>query len=169
MILVSGPVSISPTEKDVKVVSVESAREMLAECEKVFGDCDMAIMTAAVADYTPAEVFDHKIKREKDGLERIELVKNPDIAATLGKTKKPGQILVGFALETDHETDNATDKLTRKNLDMIVLNSLRDKGAGFRTDTNKVTMIYRDGRRDEYALKSKREVAADIIDALIEL
>lgn len=169
VILVSGPVSISPTEKDVKVVSVESAKEMLAECEKVFAGCDMAIMTAAVADYTPAEVFDHKIKREKDGFEHIELVKNPDIAATLGHAKKPGQILVGFALETDHETDNATDKLARKNLDMIVLNSLRDKGAGFRTVTNKVTLIYRNGRRDEYALKSKREVAADIIDALIGL
>lgn len=167
--LISGPVAISPSEAGVKVVHVESAREMLKACEAEFPNCDITVMTAAVADYAPAEILDHKIKREKDGLEQIALVKNPDIAATLGKCKKDGQLLVGFALETDNEIANAADKLKRKNLDMIVLNSLRDAGAGFRTDTNKVSLIYRDGKRTDYPLKSKREVAADIINAISAL
>lgn len=167
--LISGPVGISPTEAGIKIISVESAREMLKACVDTFGQSDIAVMTAAVADYAPAQTLDHKIKREKEDLEQISLVKNPDIAATLGQSKKDGQLLVGFALETDNETANANDKLARKNLDMIVLNSLRDAGAGFRTDTNKVSLIYRDGRRKDFPLKSKREVAADIIDAISAL
>lgn len=167
--LVSGPVAISPTQPSVKVVNVESAKEMLAACEKVFDDCDIAIMTAAVADYAPAEISDKKIKRETDGIESISLVKNPDIAATLGSKKKAGQALIGFALETDNEIKNAADKLTRKNLDMIVLNSLRDPGAGFRTDTNKISICYPNSTRKDYSLKSKTEVAEDIIDAIIDL
>lgn len=161
--LVSGPVSITTEAPGVKVVKVESAREMLAECEKVFAGSDISIMCAAVADYAPAAVAESKIKREHSDVPVIELVKNPDIAATLGAAKRQGQILAGFALETDNEADNAAEKLDRKNLDLIVMNSLRDKGAGFGTDTNKVTIIDRTGAYP-YPLKSKREVASDIID-----
>lgn len=161
--LVSGPVAITTEAPGVKVVKVESAREMLAECEKVFAGSDISIMCAAVADYAPAAVAESKIKREHSDVPVIELVKNPDIAATLGAAKRQGQILAGFALETDNEAGNAAEKLDRKNLDLIVMNSLRDKGAGFGTDTNKVTIIDRTGTYP-YPLKSKREVASDIID-----
>lgn len=161
--LVSGPVAITTEVPGVKVVKVESAREMLAECEKVFAGSDISIMCAAVADYAPAAVAESKIKREHSDVPVIELVKNPDIAATLGAAKRQGQILAGFALETDNEAGNAAEKLDRKNLDLIVMNSLRDKGAGFGTDTNKVTIIDRTGAYP-YPLKSKREVASDIID-----
>lgn len=167
--IVSGPVSVTPLNNNVKIINVESAKEMLAACNDVFPTCDIAVMTAAVADYAPAEVLDHKIKRETDNVDHIELVKNPDIAASLGKIKRPGQLLVGFALETDNEISNAVDKLHRKNLDMIVLNSLRVPGAGFRTDTNQISICYPDGVRKDYSLKTKREVAADIIDAIAEL
>lgn len=164
--LVSGPVSLSISNPSVKVEKVESAKQMLAACQNHFPAVDVAIMCAAVADYAPAHPADSKIKREHQEVPVIELVKNPDIAATLGAAKKPGQQLVGFALETDHEFDNALEKLARKNLDMIVLNSMRDRGAGFGTDTNKVTIFTRESRK-EYPLKSKREVAADIVDAII--
>lgn len=167
--VVSGPVSIKPLNPSVKVVNVESANEMLAACEEVFPDCDCAIMTAAVADYAPAENLDHKIKREKTSFDTLKLVKNPDIAAKLGSQKRDGQKLVGFALETDNELNNAFDKLARKNLDMIVLNSLREPGAGFRTDTNKISICYRDGSRKDYSLKAKTLVAVDIIDAISQL
>lgn len=167
--VVSGPVAVAPKHKTVRVIKVESAKEMLAECEKCFDCTDIAIMTAAVSDYAPAEVASHKIKRERDEFDHVELIKNPDIAATLGHKKHHGQVVVGFALETDNEVSNAESKLTRKNLDMIVLNSLRTEGAGFRTDTNQVTMVYPDGKRREYALKPKTEVAADVVDAIAEL
>jgi len=167
--VISGPVSVVPKNSSVRIVNVESASEMLAECEKFFEDTDIAIMTAAVADYAPAKMLDHKIKREKSGFDTIQLVKNPDIAAILGKRKKQGQKLIGFALETDDEFNNAFDKIARKNLDMIVLNSLREPGAGFRTDTNKVSMCYPDGTRKDYALKLKTEVAVDIINAVSQL
>lgn len=167
--VISGPVSVVPKNSSVRIVNVESASEMLAECEKFFEDTDIAIMTAAVADYAPAKMLDHKIKREKSGFDTIQLVKNPDIAAILGKRKKQGQKLIGFALETDDEFNNAFDKIARKNLDMIVLNSLREPGAGFRTDTNKVSMCYPDGTRKDYALKPKTEVAVDIINAVSQL
>ncbi|MDE6823992.1 MAG: bifunctional phosphopantothenoylcysteine decarboxylase/phosphopantothenate--cysteine ligase CoaBC [Duncaniella sp.] len=167
--LVSGPVSVTIDNPSVKVVHVESAREMLAACEEAFVTADIAVMCAAVADYAPLHVADRKIKREHSDVPVIELVKNPDIAATLGSKKRPGQTLVGFALETDHELDNAREKLARKNLDMIVLNSMRDKGAGFGTDTNKVSIFKADGSRLDFGLKSKREVAADIVDAILTL
>ncbi|MDE6429916.1 MAG: bifunctional phosphopantothenoylcysteine decarboxylase/phosphopantothenate--cysteine ligase CoaBC, partial [Duncaniella sp.] len=167
--LVSGPVSVTIDNPSVKVVHVESAREMLAACEEAFVTADIAVMCAAVADYAPLHVADRKIKREHSDVPVIELVKNPDIAATLGSKKHPGQTLVGFALETDHELDNAREKLARKNLDMIVLNSMRDKGAGFGTDTNKVSIFKADGSRQDFSLKSKREVAADIVDAILTL
>lgn len=167
--LVSGPVAIKTSNPSVHVVNVESAKEMLTACESVFNDSDIAVMTAAVADYAPADTLDHKIKREKTSLDTLKLIKNPDIAATLGSQKRKGQLLVGFALETDDEINNAFDKLARKNLDMIVLNSLRDPGAGFRTDTNKISICYRDGSRKDYSLKPKTQVAVDIIDAISQL
>ncbi len=168
VVLVSGPVGDSlQVHPGVKLVKVESAVQMLEAAAEAFQAADIAILSAAVADYRPAREYDRKIKREKDGIESLELVKNPDIAATLGASKHPGQILVGFALETDHELDNAAEKLRRKNLDMIVLNSLRDKGAGFGVTTNKVSLIYADGReRTDFPLKTKTEVAADILDAI---
>lgn len=167
--LVSGPVSLKAVHPAITTIKVESAKEMLAGCQQAFKDADIAIMCAAVADYAPAEVADSKIKREHSEVPVIKLVKNPDIAATLGKEKKEGQTLVGFALETDHEMTNAADKIERKNLDMIVLNSLRDKGAGFGTDTNKVTIIHRSGCSTAYDLKPKTEVARDIVDEIIKL
>ncbi len=167
--LVSGPVAITTVNPAIKVVRVEAAREMLGACEAVFPSVDIAIMCAAVADYAPAHTADTKIKREHQDVPVIELVKNPDIAATLGAKKRPGQLLVGFALETDNEFDNAVEKLNRKNLDMIVLNSMRDKGAGFGTDTNKVTIFTRDAAGREYPLKPKCEVAEDIVDAIVSL
>lgn len=167
--LISGPVSIKPSHPSVRVVSVESATQMLEACNRAFDDCDYAVMCAAVADYAPANPATKKIKREKDGIEEIKLVKNPDIAATLGARKRKGQILAGFALETDNEESNALDKMSRKNLDMIVLNSLRDPDAGFAVDTNKVTIMTPDNKRRNYPTKSKKEVAKDIIDVLTSL
>lgn len=166
VVLISGPVAVHATQPGVTVIDVESAREMLEACRKHFAGSDIAIMAAAVADYAPAHVADKKIKREKDEVPRIELVKNPDIAASLGKEKHDGQFLVGFALETNDEQANALDKLRRKNLDMIVMNSLRDPGAGFGTDTNKVTIFTADGGSNVFPLKSKTGVAADIMDAI---
>lgn len=169
VVLVSGPVDLTTRHPAIDLVKVESAREMLAACEERFGSVDYAVMCAAVADYAPADCAATKIKREGNEPPVIHLVKNPDIAKTLGMKKRPGQKMAGFALETDHEFDNAMTKLRSKNLDMIVLNSLRDKGAGFGTDTNKITIFTADGGETSFALKSKREVAADIIDTLITL
>lgn len=169
VVLVSGPVDIIPRHPAIQLVKVESAREMLSACEEHFPTADYAVMCAAVADYAPADCAATKIKREGNEPPVIHLVKNPDIAKTLGMKKRDGQKMVGFALETDHEFDNAMSKLRSKNLDMIVLNSLRDKGAGFGTDTNKITIFTADGGETSFGLKSKREVAADIIDTLITL
>lgn len=167
--LVLGPVSVRPSMPSVKIVNVESAREMYDACMEQFPEMDAAVMCAAVADYAPAETADRKIKREKDEIPVIRLVKNPDIAAALGKMKRPGQVLAGFALETNDEQANALDKMERKNLDMIVMNSLRDEGAGFGTDTNKVTIFLRDGSETDYTLKSKADVASDILAKLTPL
>lgn len=165
--LVSGPVNLRAENPAIRTVNVETAREMLSACQEVFPDVDVAVMCAAVADYAPAHPQDHKIKREHQDVPTIELIKNPDIAATLGKEKKQYQILVGFALETDNEFSNATEKLQRKNLDMIVLNSMRDKGAGFGTDTNKVSIFDRSGNRIDFPLKSKKDVATDIVNEIV--
>ncbi len=167
--IVSGPVSVSVSNPAIKVVKIESAREMLDACVARFSDCDIAVMCAAVADYAPAHASDRKIKREGHDAPVIELVKNPDIAKTLGEMKRQGQLLAGFALETDNEEVNAQSKLDSKHLDMIVLNSLRDAGAGFGTDTNKVTIYTADGRRIPFDVKSKAEVAADILDTIESL
>ena len=165
--VISGPVSVKATEPSVKVVDVESGREMAGACESRFPDVDIAVMCAAVADYTVENPSATKIKREGNLPPEIKLVKNPDIARTLGEMKSPGQMLVGFALETDNETGNALGKMERKNLDMIVLNSLRDKGAGFATDTNKVSVFTRgDQLPVEIPLKTKSEVAADLADII---
>ncbi len=164
--LVSGPVSISPSNPAVKVVRVESAHQMLAACEHVFGDTDIAVFAAAVADYAPANPAEHKIKRKTDDVNSIDLVMNPDIAATLGAHKGDGQLTVGFALETDDEQTNACKKMQQKNLDMIVLNSLRDKGAGFGTDTNVITIYGSEGNEAHFDLRTKKECASDIVDAI---
>ena len=165
--LVSGPVAIRAKHSAINVIDVESAKQMYDKCVNIFPDVDIAIMCAAVADYAPEKQSDVKIKREKDDIPVIKIVKNPDIAASLCKMKTEGQILVGFALETNNEETNAQDKMQRKNLDAIVLNSLNDSGAGFGTDTNKVTIFFADGNKKIYDMKSKTEVAKDIIDAII--
>ncbi len=165
--VVSGPVSVAPSDRSVKVVDVESGRDMAAACERIFPESDIAVMCAAVADYTVEAPSPTKIKREGNQPPEIRLVKNPDIARKLGAMKRPGQILVGFALETDNEMENAIDKMERKNLDMIVLNSLRDKGAGFATDTNKVTVFTKgEPEPQSFPLKTKKEVAADLADII---
>ena len=167
VVVVSGPVGVTPSVDGVTVINVESGREMAGECENLFPGCDLAVMCAAVADYTVDYPAQNKIKREGHDVPEIPLVKNPDIARTLGQTKRPDQKIVGFALETDHEATNAIEKMERKNLDMIVLNSLRDKGAGFATDTNKVTVFTQNNVNvREFPLKSKREVASDLADII---
>jgi phosphopantothenoylcysteine decarboxylase/phosphopantothenate--cysteine ligase len=167
--LILGPVELRPANSRVKVVNVESAQEMLNASESAFANSDIAVMCAAVADYRVANPADKKIKREHGDVPTIELVKNPDIAATLGAKKHAGQLLVGFALETDNEISNAAEKMQRKNLDMIVLNSLRDKGAGFGSDTNKITIFRANGEKHAFDLKSKRAVAADILDQICNI
>ncbi len=167
--LVSGPVSLKAQHPSIKVIHVESARQMLDACKEAFPQTNIAIMCAAVADYAPNVQADKKIKREKDEIPVINLVKNPDIAATLGSEKKDGQIIVGFALETDNEQSNALDKLHRKNLDMIALNSLRTPGAGFGTDTNVLTLICKNGSVTELPLMTKAEAASQLLDAICRI
>lgn len=167
VVLVSGPVKISARSQNIDVQKVESAKQMLDKAKAAFADCDAAIMTAAVADFAPADVAEQKIKRHGDF--SILLVANPDIAAELGRIKSEKQIIAGFALETNDEMNNAHGKLEKKNMDFIVLNSLADKGAGFMTDTNKVTIIEKNGTTTPYPLKSKADVAIDIIDTLERL
>ncbi len=164
--VVAGPVQVKATEPSVQTIPVTSAREMLEATQARATDADIVIFAAAVADYAPAEFHDTKIKREEEGIDCIRLVKNPDIAATVASAKKSGQVMCGFALETDHEMEHASAKLERKHLDAIVLNSLRDKGAGFGTDTNKVTIVTAAGKEYRSGLKSKADVAADILDVL---
>lgn len=167
--LVLGPTEVRPSkDSGVLTVDVESAREMLDACLEAFPTADIAIMAAAVADYTVAKTAARKIKREHTEVPTLELVKNPDIAATLGARKRQDQLLVGFALETDHAIENGREKLRRKNLDMVVVNSLEDAGAGFGTDTNRITIVFTDGSTRSFPLKSKADVAADILDSLPE-
>lgn len=163
--LVAGPVSLTTSHASIHRVDVESAAEMYRAAVDAYDRADAAIMCAAVADYAPETVSDVKLKRS--GEERVlHLKPNPDIAAELGRRKRPGQCLVGFALETNDEESNARLKMEKKNLDFIVLNSLRDAGAGFRCDTNKVTVIGREGEPVEIPCKLKTEVAADIVEIL---
>ncbi|EJX05465.1 phosphopantothenoylcysteine decarboxylase/phosphopantothenate-cysteine ligase [gut metagenome] len=167
--LVSGPVSLSVNHPLIKRVDVESADEMYDASVDNFPSCDAAILCAAVADYRPESAASQKIKRDSRGEMTLHLVPNRDIAASLGKIKRDGQKLVGFALETNDEASNALGKLKSKNLDFIVLNSLRDKGAGFRCDTNKISIISTDGVATDYPLKSKSEVADDIVSRLVAI
>lgn len=168
VILVSGPVSLSTHHPAIKRIDVESADEMYEATVHAFQEANAAILCAAVADYRPENKAEQKIKREKDEELLLRLVANKDIAAALGSMKKDGQVLVGFALETQNGVQHATGKLERKNLDFIVLNSLSDAGAGFRCDTNKVSILERNGQITEYALKSKTEVAGDIVNKLVD-
>ena len=164
--LVSGPVSIQAKNKNIKLVQVVSAAQMLQSCQSE--DYDIAVMAAAVADYTPGKFSSEKIK--KTGSEMmVSLKKTEDILATLGKKKTNGQVLIGFALETNNETAHAQKKLAEKGADMIVLNSLQDKGAGFGHDTNKVTLFFKNGEHKEIPLQSKSGVAKKIVDSIIEL
>ncbi len=163
--LVSGPVQIKAKHPNIKTISVESAQEMYEASNKEFDTSDICILCAAVADFRPETQADEKIKREKDDLV-IRLKPTHDIAASLGAKKKDNQILVGFALETNNEAENAQGKLIRKNLDFIVLNSLKDANACFGYDTNKITIIEKNGNSEAFCLKSKTEVAKDIIDKI---
>ena len=165
--LVSGPVHINTQNPKITLYKVESAIEMLEVCTMLFPDCDIAIMAAAVADYRPESYEGSKIKKTSDELV-LKLVKNPDILATLGSKKKQGQLLIGFALETNNELANAKEKLIRKNADAIVLNSLNDSGAGFSHQTNKITIILQKDIIFEYPLKDKQLVAKDIITCISE-
>lgn len=167
VVLVAGPVSLKMEHPAVRRVDVESAGQMYEAVVAEFPTCDAAILSAAVADFTPLNRADHKIKRGEEAM-RVDLMPTRDIAAELGKEKKKGQVLVGFALETNDEENNALSKLKRKNFDFIVLNSLNDAGAGFGVDTNKVTMIDRERGKREFGLKSKKAVAKDIVDRLKE-
>ncbi|MDO4993643.1 MAG: bifunctional phosphopantothenoylcysteine decarboxylase/phosphopantothenate--cysteine ligase CoaBC [Bacteroidales bacterium] len=166
--LVLGPVSVDVAEKNgLHVTHVESAQQMYDACVTLFPQVNAAILCAAVADFTPETTADEKIKRKGDDMV-LRLRPTHDIAAALGQMKREDQVLAGFALETNDEHTNAEHKLEKKNLDFIVLNSLRDEGAGFRTDTNKVTIIRRDHTHTDYPLKTKKEVAGDIVGELCE-
>lgn len=165
--LVSGPVNIHTVNPEIKVYHVESALEMYSACTGIFPSCDIAIMSAAVADYRPEHTEHTKIKKTASEL-TLKLVKNPDILHSLGHMKKENQLVVGFALETNNEIENAREKLIRKNADAIVLNSLNDTGAGFKHETNKISIILRKGIIFEYPLKDKNLVAKDIITCISE-
>lgn len=163
--LISGPVHIGINNPDVKVINITSAAEMKTQCDKAFDENDIIIMTAAVADYTPENSAPEKIKK-KESME-LKLKLTDDILASMGKKKKQGQFLVGFALETENEKSNAIAKLNNKNLNMIVLNSLKDKGAGFGTDTNKVTMLFPDKSEIVTDTLPKLKIAGMILDAIV--
>lgn len=165
--LVTGPVNLKLSNRQIRRIDVESAAEMYQAAITVFPESDIAVLSAAVADFTPREQAVVKLKRGEDDL-KLELAPTKDIAAELGRKKKAGQLLVGFALETNDEETNAVSKMKRKNLDLIVLNSLQDKGAGFGGDTNKVTLIDKDENKWIYDLKTKSEVAIDIADRIAE-
>ena len=165
--LICGPVGIKANHPNITRTDVESAEQMYQVAKKIFPDTDAAILCAAVADFTPAIVAENKIKREDNKL-ILELEPTKDIAKALGQMKKQGQVMVGFALETNDEENHAKEKLQKKNLDFIVLNSLQDEGAGFQHNTNKVTLIDKDSETS-FPLKSKKEVAKDIVNKLVSI
>lgn len=164
--LVSGPVMLQTKHPAIRRIDVESAQEMFDAATSHFPEADITILSAAVADFTPETTADKKIKRKGDELV-LNLRPTQDIAAALGTLKKDNQLLVGFALETDNEVQNAQSKMERKNLDFIVLNSLQDKGAGFRVDTNKITILDRQQGTTAYDVKTKQEVAEDIVEYIV--
>ncbi len=164
VVLILGPVSIQPVyHKDLKIVNIETAAQMFEASRKYFDWYDIAIFAAAVADYTPEKIAEKKIKKVGNTLE-ITLVKTKDILFEAGKVKKSNQFLAGFALETDDEISNAKEKIVKKNLDMVVLNSLNDAGAGFKVDTNKITILEKSNKLIKFELKSKELVALDIVN-----
>ncbi|MCI6119572.1 MAG: bifunctional phosphopantothenoylcysteine decarboxylase/phosphopantothenate--cysteine ligase CoaBC [Prevotella sp.] len=165
--LVAGPVNIKVSHKNINRIDVENCEEMYNACMERFDDAEAAILCAAVADYRPDTVADNKIKRKGENM-TLRLAPNKDIAASLGKMKGKNQVMVGFALETDNEELHAKEKLEKKNLDFIVLNSLRNKGTCFKSDDNQIKIISRDGIA-EYDRKPKTEVAKDIVDRLAEI
>jgi phosphopantothenoylcysteine decarboxylase/phosphopantothenate--cysteine ligase len=166
--LVLGPTGLHPSHENINTIPVTSAEEMYTKAVEVYPQSDIAIMAAAVADYTPATPLQEKMKK-KDGDLTLHLKRTKDIAASLGTAKKTGQINIGFALETNDAVANARKKLVKKNFDFIVLNSLEDKGAGFKHDTNKVTLVFQSGNHLDFPLKLKNEVATDIVNAIVGL
>ncbi len=168
VILICGKTFLTTCNPNIKLINIVSAQEMYDETMKYFPTCNAAILSAAVADYKPIISAENKIKKTSQDL-TITLTPTCDILSSLGKEKKENQILVGFALETDNEEENAKEKLKKKNLDFIILNSLNDKGAGFEVSTNKITIIDKDEKVEKFELKSKEEVAKDIVNKLISL
>lgn len=166
--LIMGPTQVDMHTNGIPIVKVKTADEMYRASNKVFEKSDIAIMAAAVADYAPVAIAKEKIKKKEDRLV-LELTKTKDILKSLGEKKKEGQVLVGFALETNDEERNAADKLQKKNADMIILNSLNDPGAGFGYDTNKITIFEKGGQQFSFDTKSKSEAAKDIVDTIIRL
>lgn len=164
--LVLGPTDVRPANPAIRLVPVMTAQDMYEACAPRFPHTDITVLAAAVADYRPAVFSAVKIKKKDDDM-RIELAKTVDIAAALGREKRPGQLLIGFALETNNEEAHALAKLEKKNLDFIVLNSLRDSGAGFGHDTNKITILRRDGSKSAFDLKQKSAVARDIVAEIV--
>lgn len=167
--LIAGPVSLTVNHPNIHRIDVVSAQEMYEHSVSLFPKMDVAILCAAVADFTPKVKYDQKIKREGSNGLQVDLIPTHDIAKELGTIKKEGQRIIGFALETNDEQIHAADKLRRKNFDFIVLNSLKDEGAGFTYDTNKVTIIHTDGTQHPYPLKDKKQVAEDIIKELVDI
>jgi phosphopantothenoylcysteine synthetase/decarboxylase len=166
--LIAGPVSLKCKHPNISRIDITSAEEMYEKCLQLFSSCHGALMVAAVADWAPVRIEQQKLKRSGENF-TIELHPNPDIAASLGRIKRADQLLAGFALETGEGISNATTKLINKNLDFIVLNSLSEKGSGFQHDTNRITIIDKNGNINEFSLKPKKEVAGDIVNKLIEM
>jgi phosphopantothenoylcysteine decarboxylase / phosphopantothenate---cysteine ligase len=168
VILISGPSQLSISNPNISLIKVFSANQMLEECKKHFSTINGAIFSAAVADYRAKEVALQKIKKKEDSF-TIEMVKNPDIAFEFSKVKKSNQISIGFALETNNEVENATLKLNAKDFDFVVLNSTQSENATFGFDTNKITILKKSGDKLDFDLKSKKEVASDIVKALVDI
>ncbi|HWR32749.1 MAG TPA: bifunctional phosphopantothenoylcysteine decarboxylase/phosphopantothenate--cysteine ligase CoaBC [Chitinophagaceae bacterium] len=166
--LIMGPAQLNFSAIGIEIVKVITAEEMFTECNRLFGKADIAVMAAAVADYTPMEMAKEKIKKNKETI-TIGLTKTKDILKSLGEKKKKRQVLVGFALETNNEREYAIAKLKSKNADLIVLNSTNDEGAGFGHDTNKITIFGKGGKEFNFDLKAKDAVAKDIVDTIIKL
>jgi phosphopantothenoylcysteine decarboxylase/phosphopantothenate--cysteine ligase len=165
--LISGPTNLQTPHRSINLVKVETAQEMLDATQGYFSQSDVIIFSAAVADYQSREVAEQKIKKKSSEMV-LELVKTPDIAGTLGNIKKSNQLVIGFALETENELEHAQEKLERKGFDYVILNSLNDPGAGFAHDTNKITVIDKEKTIRRFELKPKDEVAADILNIVLE-
>ena len=164
--LISGPTALTLSSKTIKRIDVVTAEDLLEATLAEFSEADITIMSAAVADYKPEQVADQKIKKKEQAFS-LNLIKTTDILAELGNKKRSDQVLVGFALETENELTNASEKLIKKNLDLIVLNSLNDKGAGFKSDLNKITILDKQLKAETFVLKPKKEVAQDICQKIL--